>query len=604
MKKIVTLLTLCICFLHVEAQFFPYQGSIPVFIPDSNINVDIPIIVSGLPAQIDSTFGLAEVCLDIIHPQVSDLKIALTSPDGNTILISMHNGSGGANFPGTCFQMNAGVSIGAAIAPFFGSFIPDESLNMLNNGQDPNGTWTLHVIDVFPTFSGVLNNLSITFSINPPPDPTVIQGVCSTTNASGCICKDTTLTDCDLFPDLICSYIIIRDGWNEYQGSVDLPNAVIDIGSGPVEMRPTNDCYCDTVNVLCSTAFCPDGNPPKERVNQRIYHKNSNGQMTFYDTPAGNQSFHASHNHVHAEDFTEFSIRIPTIDPDPSTWPVIGKSVKQGYCMINMGDCNSMDSICMSHGNVITNSMMPNFNLGTVTGCGSQGQGIFVGRYDLYGPGFGQTIPLTNICNGDYYLVTTIDPLNHFIEEDETNNSIAIPVHLTKQVGVPLPAGFTYSSFGLTAGFFNYTPGVIRTWDFGDGTVIVDPLPSHTFPAAGTYIVKLTVYDSICSASTAQTVIIGNLGTGLNPIPTGLNNVSVYPNPSESEFTISYDLVNPGSVKIEMYNVMGSLLNVLKSKRELAGKHDFDVNVSTAGSYLIRISTNDQVVNKKVTILK
>jgi len=603
MKKSLLLSSFLLFSLKLSAQFFPYQGSVPAGIPDSNVNADFPIMALGLPAQIDSTFGLAEVCVDITHPQVSDLKISLTSPDGTTIVLSLHNGMGGSNYPGTCFQMNAGQPISSVVAPFIGSFIPDESLNFLNNGQDPNGIWTLTVLDAFPFYSGQLNTWSLSFSINPPPDPAVMQGLCTTTNAAGCSCKDTTLNDCDLLPDLTCSYVIIRNGWNEYAGSVDMPNAVIDIGSGPVEMRPTNVCFCDTVNVPCNTILCPDSSAPRELVNQRIYHKNPNGQMSFHDTPAGTQSFHPTHNHVHAEEFMEFSLRVATPDPDPVSWPIIGKSVKQGYCMINMGDCDGVDSICMSHGQVITNAMLPNYNLGTITGCGNQGQGVYVGRYDLYGAGFGQTINLTNVCNGDYYLVANIDPHNHFTEEDETNNAIAVPVHLTKQAGMPLPAAFTYTVTGFIAGFFNYTPNVTRTWDFGDGTVLVHPMPVHQYQNPGTYIVKLTVSDSSCATTSAQTVIVSNISTGIHDI-TGLFNLEVYPNPAAKDFTVSYELAEPTAVTIGLFNVIGEKITEFDEGMRMAGKHEKKISSLQPGSYLLRLNAGEHVYFKRVTILR
>jgi subtilisin-like proprotein convertase family protein len=603
MKKLYLFSALLLTTSSGFSQFFPYPGPLPALIPDNNTIIDFSEIISGLPVQINSSYGLSEVCLDITHPQVSDLRISLTSPDNTTILLSLHNGSGGANFVSTCFQMNASVTIGSSVAPFFGSYLPDQSLNILNNGQDPNGTWTLSIIDAFPTSAGQINSWSLTFSINPPPDPG-LSNTCTTNDASGCTCKDSTLTDCDLLPDLICSYIVIRDGWAETPGTVDLPNAVIDIGSGPVEMRPTGNCFCDTVSVPCSTLLCPDGTNPKERVNQRIYHKNTSGQMTFTDSPAGNQSFHPTHNHVHAEDFTEFSLRIPTPDPDPNTWPVIGSATKQGYCMINMGTCNTMDSICMSHGAVITDGMLPNLGLGTVTGCGSQGQGLYVGHYDIYGSGFGQSIPVPNICNGDYYIVTKIDQLNHFREEDETNNIIAVPVYLTQQAGIPLPATFTYAVSGLTAAFFNYTPGVTRTWDFGDGTSAVSVIPSHQYAVAGTYVVRLTVNDSTCASSSAQVIVIGSVGTGVNNSPSGLNTVKIYPNPAREEFKVSWQLVNPSPVKIEAFNILGTLVWQTEMNNVTSGEFETSIAGLSPGSYQLKISANDRSVTRRVIVMK
>ena len=51
----------------------------------------IPIQVNGIANQINGTFGLASVCLDISHEFVEDLQLRLQSPDGrsSTFLLVM-----------------------------------------------------------------------------------------------------------------------------------------------------------------------------------------------------------------------------------------------------------------------------------------------------------------------------------------------------------------------------------------------------------------------------------------------------------------------------------------------------------------------------------
>ncbi|MFI5218561.1 MAG: T9SS type A sorting domain-containing protein [Bacteroidia bacterium] len=599
MKKLLLILLVCIN-VNAFAQVFSYQGSLPALIPDNNTTVDFAVPVTGLPAQINSSYGLMQVCISITHPWVSDLKISLTSPDGNTIILSLHNGGSGQNYSATCFRMDAATNVGSANAPFQGNFLPDQSVNYLNNNQNPNGIWNLSVIDVFPTSAGSLNSAAIQFSNNPPPDPTSTL-LCTTTNATGCVCKNPTLNDCDLVPDLVVSHHIIRDTWMESPGHVELSNAVIDIGSGPLEIKPTAQCYCDTLPVPCTTTSCPDGSPPKERVNQRIYHKNANGMMTYNDTPAGNQSFHPTHGHVHAEEFCEFSLRVATGNPDPTTWPYVGTCLKQGYCLINMGDCNSVDSICMSNGTVITNSMLPNLDMGTVTGCGPMGQGIFVGNYDIYSSGFGQVINVPNICNGLYYIVAIIDPFNHFIEEDETNNWAAVPVMLTQQPGTALNASFTYQQQGMSVAFFNFTVGVTRTWDFGDGTVVTAPYPVHLYTAPGTYNVQLTVFNGTCASTSVQQVIV--IPTGISSNQSGIFDLNVFPNPAHKNFTVEYQLVNQSEIKIDVLNVLGEKVIQIANEIKLSGKHHLNLDNLDAGTYFIRLTANDQVLTKRVVKL-
>jgi subtilisin-like proprotein convertase family protein len=598
MRSLLTIIALCISIM-ANAQTFNCTA-VPGAITDNNTVVTFPITVSGLFNAINPSFGISNVRINISHANISDLKISLTSPTGTSVILSLHNGGQGANYTNTTFQMSATMPIGFSSAPFSGSFIPDNSINAFNNNQNPNGVWQIEVIDVFPTVAGTFLSGSIFFSNNPPPDPT--QGnTCTVTNATGCVCKDNTLSNCNLLPDLIVSAKIIRDGWNETTGTVAMPNAVINIGSGPVEMKPTNQCFCDSTPVTCTTTLCPSGMPPKQRVNQRIYHKNNN-VMTFTDVPGGVQSYHAAHGHVHAEDFCEFTLRTPTSNPDATTWPIIGYSLKQGYCMINMGDCNSQDSICMSHGTEITNAMLPNLNLGVVTGCGANGQGIFVGRYDLYGAGFGQTIQVPGICNGNYYIVTRIDPNNNYQEEDETNNWVAVPVTLTQQAGAPLNAAYVYGVSNLTVGFFNYTPNVTRTWDFGDGTALVTaPYPTHTYAMPGTYLVTLTVSDGTCASSSTQSITVGI--TGINENTSGINEINIYPNPSKDIFTLSFETTSSGNVQVELLNMLGENVKTISAGQHLAGKHTFELNNLAAGTYFVKLTSQDKVLVKKLVKL-
>lgn len=77
-------------------------------------------------------------------------------------------------------------------------------------------------------------------------------------------------------------------------------------------------------------------------------------------------------------------------------------------------------------------------------------------------------------------------------------------------------AGFSYSIDGLTVDFTNESTGTYDNtlWDFGDGspgTFASDP--SHTFGAAGTYEVCLTIYDTAmgnCFSEYCEEITVGS----------------------------------------------------------------------------------------------
>src|SRR5204862_230745 len=157
------------------------------------------------------------------------------------------------------------------------------------------------VRDVFtPADTGSVHYFNITFGLNPPPDPPVSAGPCSSSNPGGCQCPDGVSTNCDLLPDMTASALIIQNTKVEAQGNITLGNATPNIGWGPLEIHGIQSCYCDTDSVPCSTSLCPDGTYPKQLVNQRIYHRNGN-TMSYYDRRAGTMSYHPGHSHVHVD---------------------------------------------------------------------------------------------------------------------------------------------------------------------------------------------------------------------------------------------------------------------------------------------------------------
>ncbi|MCX6244812.1 MAG: T9SS type A sorting domain-containing protein [Bacteroidetes bacterium] len=157
--------------LTVNAQTF--TSSLVVNIPDApGPEVYDSVLVSGLPASINSTFGLSGACFNIIHTYDQDLVLRLIAPGGGAILVANRIGSSFDNFTGTCLAENgANGYISYGSAPFTGTWIPPESLNRFNNGQNPNGWWRFAIHDVAGGDIGLINQFSLTFAANPPADP-------------------------------------------------------------------------------------------------------------------------------------------------------------------------------------------------------------------------------------------------------------------------------------------------------------------------------------------------------------------------------------------------------------------------------------------------
>lgn len=149
------------------------------------------INVTGV-GVINTSNGLAQLCMNITHPNVDELEIVMTAPDGTTVPLTIQNGGAGNNYTGTCFSATATTSIKAGTAPFTGTFIPEGYLGAVNNGQNANGVWSLCIQDRRTAANaGSLVNWSITFSNTPAPLPPTIPA-CSTTLPGTSSCSNAT----------------------------------------------------------------------------------------------------------------------------------------------------------------------------------------------------------------------------------------------------------------------------------------------------------------------------------------------------------------------------------------------------------------------------
>jgi subtilisin-like proprotein convertase family protein len=603
MKKI-TILFAIISALNAGAQSFTAAGNA---VTDNNTEVCFPVTVSGLPTQISSSFGLSQVCLNMTHTYVGDLKFRLKSPNGTIVLMINNNGGSGDNFTNTCLTNSSTVSINAGSAPFAGNFIPFQSLNIQNNGQNPNGIWYLCVIDEVPGDAGVVQNFTITFSNNPPADPVIVSGPCGISNGLACQCPDGT-QDCDLLPDMTASAVIMASQHTETPGLIRLSNATPNIGWGPMEIHGSTSCKCGSNTVPCTTAICPDGSYPKQQLKQTIYHKNG-ATITARDTlTPGEMSYHPTHGHVHVDDWAVFSLRKPTSNPDATTWPIVAQGAKISFCLINLGNCTSNPGYCRdgNYGTNLTMADIPNSPFGVVSGC-STDQGIYVGNLDIYSQGLaGMDMDLTGVCNGNYYIVSITDPHNNFIESNETNNWAATPITLTQQQPAPV-AAFTYTATANQVQFSN-PPNINLTYDwyFGDGGTSNNQNPIHTYSSSGTYFVTLIISGNCGNDTLTQPLVILTSDIAQN-LTTDLGYVA-YPNPTNKNITLSYLVPQKSEVKFDVFDMIGNLVYTINKGTQDYGRYEANLNLNelglSKGVYNIRMTASEKQASVKVVLIE
>ncbi len=289
--------------------------------------------------------------------------------------------------------------------------------------------------------------------------PLAVKSQCTLTNATSCQCPPGGGTDCDLIPDISIARLPLTQASNytEYpqvcpggcggnDGRLRLGVSTPIIGYGPLETRGTSKYVCGTDTVDAGTvanipAACPvSGLPPHQLINQRIYHK-SGGVMTFTDRAAGSMTYHPTHGHQHVDDWGIYTLRTNNGDPNPVNWPIIGQGSKLGFCLLDISSCNGAPGYCTDAlGNTLNSTNIVNYGLGGgAYSCSNTVQGITNGYMDTYSQGLdGMWINLPpGLCNGQYWVVIQIDPLNYFLETNENNNVVAVPITLTQQSGAP-----------------------------------------------------------------------------------------------------------------------------------------------------------------------
>lgn len=145
----------------------------PVAIPDATPSgATSSLYFCGLPTSLDGCLEIANVTIDsIAHTWLADLDIYLISPAGDTLELSTDNGGSADNLSNVVFSDTSTNDITLQTFDIIpGIYHTEDSAGFagLYNGQDPNGSWSLLVIDDVGSDIGTLIGWSMTFVDNAP----------------------------------------------------------------------------------------------------------------------------------------------------------------------------------------------------------------------------------------------------------------------------------------------------------------------------------------------------------------------------------------------------------------------------------------------------
>lgn len=233
-----------------------------------------------------------------------------------------------------------------------------------------------------------------------------------------------------LYPDLITVDSYLNENYHVYPGG------------DTVELWLSNGVGNDGQGQLYLYGVLPANPDGSQDVYQRIFDE---FEDTYFDRLAGRFVYHPPHAHTHFEDWAIFRLRAIDWfnDPDSGLGQIMKEGEKLGYCIIDN------DTLLPRR----TNSpAQPIF-----TECDELVQGISVGWADVYAAGIeGQSIDITDVSNGVYWLESVADPDNLIAESNENNNVARVQVRIihkddyepnnsASQVD-PMPWGGTNSS--------------------------------------------------------------------------------------------------------------------------------------------------------------
>lgn len=251
---------------------------------------------------------------------------------------------------------------------------------------------------------------------------------------------------------------------------------------------------------------------------------------------------------------------------------------------------------CTGTDEVIVTASFVNVNLGpNTTLCQGESYILDAGfgpnSYSWSTGASGQTI---GVSQPGTYSVSVTDALGCTARDSITLTGAARPVPAFNAASnVPLfqPIQFTDQSGGSITSW---------QWDFGDGQTSTAQNPSYSYVAMGTYTVCLTVTNATCDSTTCMQVTVGP------PVEVSdaylSQYVQVYPNPSDGDFAVAFDLPQGLDIELEIIDLAGQrvLARSLRGVRTQA--EALDIRDRAAGVYFLRIrsSKGHQMIAKLV----
>jgi hypothetical protein len=178
----------------------------------------------------------------------------------------------------------------------------------------------------------------------------------------------------------------------------------------------------------------------------------------------------------------------------------------------------------------------------------------------------------------------------------EENNTATV----NPGVEAPVP-NFSFTMAGSQVSFIDQSAHATSwLWAFGDGNTSTLQNPVHNYSSNGSFEVKLTVTNSCDSETKTQTVTL----VGIKSEKANVD-LSVYPNPSRSQFTINFKGAASNVFAIKIMDYQGKIVNeVFIPNFNGAYKNIVDLSHLTSGVYLLQLTTDEATITRRLVLNK
>ncbi len=434
-------------------------------------------------------------------------------------------------------------------------------------------------------------------TVTPAADSTVY--IVTVTNQNGCINRDEVVVKTNPLPvanagrdTAVCLGGSARIGEVSKTGQfytwTSSPAGFSDFSANPlvtpkvtttykVSVRNTNGCiHTDSVKVTVAPQPVANAGTPKSVC---IGESTSIGSAaetgitySWTSTPAG---------------FTSASATVNVSPTETTTYKVTAT---------NATGCSSESQV------VVTVNQLPVANAGNEkTVC--PGEPVKIGTVQAAGITYKWTSVPTGFTSTE--ADPTVSPSETTTYKLEVSNANGCKATSEVKINVGMPsAAYTVTKKGLSATFVAEDTTLTKyDWNFRDGNTGSGARITHTFPAAGTYKVKLTVTKIEGCTSTSETEVeIGNVG--ITPDVTRVKNVNVFPNPFTSSTTLCYSLEKRAQVRISLLDITGKQVAELANNMLPGGDYTQQINAAnyklTPGIYFIQLQVDGNGTTRKI----